>query len=110
LYAAEHPIRDIKVGLQVKLFTVLASLAPRLVDKFVELYMYPMQQSKSRLSHNGSGALYQPGYGLHERGTHEGWVRKRSYYVKAAKYPVFTALAVAGLAALAYGSLQKQVK
>lgn len=37
------------------------------------------------------------GYGLHERGMHEGWVRSRSYYVKATKHPVLTLAALIGV-------------
>lgn len=98
LYAAAHPKRGIFVGAQAKIFAVLGTVVPRLVDKIMEVWMFPSQQSSERPSRSPEdNALYEAGYGLHERGTHEGWVRSRSYYVEATKHPVVTALVVAGL-------------
>jgi hypothetical protein len=45
-------------------------------------------------------ALYTAGYGMHERGSNEGWHRKRSYLVAARTHPVRT-LAGAGATTLA---------
>jgi short-subunit dehydrogenase len=105
LYAAAHPKRDIFVGSQAKIFAVLGTVVPRLVDKIMEVWMFPSQQSSNRPSRSpADNALYEAGYGLHERGTHEGWIRSRSYYVKATTHPVVTAVAVAGLG-LAIGAL-----
>ncbi|BAY49342.1 short-chain dehydrogenase/reductase SDR [Scytonema sp. HK-05] len=42
-------------------------------------------------------ALYRAGYGMHERGTHQGWVRSGSLYVKLSEYPVLATMTVAGL-------------
>ncbi len=105
LYAAAHPKRDIFVGSQAKIFAVLGTVVPRLVDKIMEVWMFPSQQSSTRPSPRPEeSALYHAGYGLHERGTHEGWIRSQSYYVKATKHPVVTAVALAGLG-LALGAL-----
>jgi hypothetical protein len=42
-----------------------------------------------------------PGYGLHERGTHAGWVRKGpSWYVRASMHPVATTAVAIGTALL----------
>lgn len=48
LYSAEHPKRDMFVGFQSKFFAVLGGLAPRLMDKLMEKWMFPSQQSDGR--------------------------------------------------------------
>ena len=97
LFAAAHPKRDMFVGSQAKLFAVLGTLAPRLVDKIMDVWMFPSQQSDRPSRSREDNALYHAGYGLHERGTHQGWVRSTSYYVKASKHPVLTSVILAGL-------------
>ena len=52
-------------------------------------------------------ALYRPGVGLRERGTHAGWVRGRSLTVEAAKHPVLAGLAVTGLGLALGGALRR---
>ena len=99
LYAAEHSVRDLFVGSQAKLGAVAGALAPRLVDLLMERYMFWSQRADRPSREKGDSALHQPGYGLHERGTHQGWVRSRSYYLKAEKHRRLSALAVAGTAA-----------
>jgi short-subunit dehydrogenase len=94
LYSAEHPKRDMYVGFQAKFFAVLGALAPRLMDKLMEIWMYPSQQSDRPSRDREDNALYHPGYGMHERGTHQGWIRSGSLYVKASKHPVATTVAV----------------
>jgi NAD(P)-dependent dehydrogenase (short-subunit alcohol dehydrogenase family) len=104
LFAAEHPKRDLYVGSQAKVAAVLGGIAPRLTDFIMERTMFRNQVSATRRSRSrDDNALYQPGYGLQERGTHEGFVRGRSLYVEATKRPLVTALALlgAGLAASA---------
>ncbi|GHC18494.1 putative oxidoreductase YxnA [Kushneria pakistanensis] len=102
VHAAQHPRRDMFVGFQSKLLTVLGGLSPRLADRFMEGYMF-----RSQLSHRPARAnkgLHEHGYGLHERGTHEGrWYRDTSLYVKASKHP---ALAAATVATLGIGAIR----
>lgn len=107
LYAAAHPVRDMFVGFQAKFFAVLGALAPRLTDKIMEAWMFYSQRSSRPSRDSEDNALYKAGYGLHERGTHEGWVRKQSFYVKAAKHPVLTSVLI-GAAALAICGLTMQ--
>jgi hypothetical protein len=45
LYSAEHQKRDMYVGFQAKFFAVLGALAPRLMDKLMEAWMFYSQQS-----------------------------------------------------------------
>ena len=101
LYAAEHPKRDMYVGSQAKLWSIFGNAAPRLLDKIAEAIMLRGQQSAERPSRpRDDNALYQPGYGMHERGQNEGYIRSGSYYVKAAKHPVLTSAAIAGAGVL----------
>jgi short-subunit dehydrogenase len=97
LYSAAHPKRDMYVGFQAKAFAVLAPIIPRITDKVMELWMYPSQHDDRPSRSREDNALYQPGYGLHERGTHHGWFRSGSIYVKAQEYPALALAAVAGL-------------
>ena len=97
MYAAEHPKRDMFVGFQAKFFAVLAGLAPRLMDKLMEVWAFPTQQSDRPSRDREDNALYRAGYGMHERGTHQGWIRSGSLYVKAEKHPVLTTITLAGL-------------
>ena len=100
LYSAEHPKRDMFVGFQAKALAVLAGISPRLTDKLIELWAFPSQQSDRPSRDREDNALYQAGYGMHERGTHQGWIRSGSFYVKAEKHPVTTTIIVAGLGTL----------
>jgi short-subunit dehydrogenase len=106
LYAAEHGPRDLFVGSQAKAMALAGALMPRVLDKFMEYRMYPSHVA-DRPSHpretpdrpQEKAALYTAGYGLHERGSNEGWHRRRSYLVAARTHPVRT-LAGAGVGAL----------
>jgi short-subunit dehydrogenase len=100
LYSAEHPRRDMFVGSQAKIFAVLSGIAPRLMDKLMEFWMYPSQQSDRPSRDREDNALYRAGYGMHERGTHQGWIRSGSVYVKASTHPVLTTIIVAGIGVL----------
>ncbi|TGE06629.1 SDR family oxidoreductase [Hymenobacter fodinae] len=103
LFAAAHPKRDMYVGFQAKALTLAGHLAPRIMDKVMEALIYPTQLDPKRPSRNAeTSALYKAGYGLHERGSHEGWFRSRSLYVKAEKHPLLAAAAVAGLSTAAW--------
>ncbi|MEW4369941.1 SDR family oxidoreductase [Paenibacillus kandeliae] len=103
LYAAEHPKRDMFVGSQARVGASFGNALPRLTDIIFEAFMFRGQQSKSRPSNpKETSALYKPGYGLHERGTHEGHIRKGSLYVEANRHPIITTLALAGLATIAF--------
>lgn len=97
LYSAEHPKRDMFVGFQAKFLAILGGVAPRLTDKLMEIWAFPSQQSDRPSRDREDNALYRAGYGMHERGTHQGWIRSGSLYVKASTHPVFTTIAIAGL-------------
>jgi len=101
LWCAAHPKRDMYVGSQAKFASLLGAFAPRLTDKLFERIMYTSHQSRTRVSNGShSRALYEPGYGGHERGTHEPHLlRTQSLYVQASKRPLATA-AVIGVAGI----------
>lgn len=101
LWAAAHPIRDMFVGSQAKAGALLGTLFPRLMDKFMEANMFYSQRSSRPAKPQGEDGLWHSGgWGLTERGTHEGALyRKRSYYVKATKRPLLNTALLAGAAA-----------
>ncbi|MGY2131909.1 SDR family oxidoreductase [Hymenobacter sp. HD11105] len=103
LFAAAHPKREMYVGFQAKLFTMIARLAPSLLDKVLEKYMYPTQLDPKRPAINPkTSALHKAGYGLQENGSHEGWFRSGSVYVQLEKRPLLATAAIAGLGAAAW--------
>ncbi len=97
LFCAEHPKRDIYVGSQSKAAALIGALAPRLMDKVMENRMFDNQQGNKPSRPPGDDALYEAGYGLHERAGQIGWMRSRSYYTKASEHPVLTAVAAIGV-------------
>ncbi|MCY8508595.1 SDR family oxidoreductase [Bacillus mojavensis] len=98
LFAAEHPKRDMYIGSQAKSIAMLGALFPRLTDRLMEKIMYYSQHAERPSKPREESALYHAGYGMHDRGTNKGWLRSRSYYVKATKRPAVTAAAAVGLA------------
>lgn len=102
LFAAAHPRRDMFVGFQAKFLAVLAGMFPRLTDKLMEFYAFPSQQSDRPSRDREDNALYRAGYGLHERGTHQGWIRSGSLYVQVEKYPVAATIAIASIGVVAW--------
>lgn len=108
LHAAQRPTRDMFVGFQSKLLTVLGGLSPRLMDRIMARYMFRLQMS-GRPANTDRGGLYAPGDGLKERGSHEGlWYRDNSLYVKAKKHPALTAVAAAMLGVAAIRLLSRR--
>ncbi|QKY71582.1 SDR family oxidoreductase [Lentibacillus sp. CBA3610] len=97
LFSAENPKRDMYVGSQAKALKLIGTLFPRCTDKLMELIMYPTQQADRPSKPREESALHQAGYGMHERGTNEGWRRSRSLYVKACKHPICSTAVAAGI-------------
>ncbi|WP_412918749.1 SDR family oxidoreductase [Mesobacillus foraminis] len=108
LYCAAHPKRDMYVGSQAKMMAVLGRFAPRLMDKYMELTLFRTQHDDRPSNPREESALYQPGYGMHERGTNKGWVRNNSWYVKATKRPILTAAALAGIGAAVWNASKRK--
>jgi short-subunit dehydrogenase len=99
LSAAERPLRDVFVGAQAKAATVAAAVAPRLMDKVMERYMFVSQRVDRPSRPREESALYQAGYGLHERGTHSGWHRSGSIYAGVTSRPALRRAVTAALVA-----------
>lgn len=97
LFAAENPMRDIYVGSQAKLLNLLGTLLPRFTDRLMEKWIPPTQYKDQPSNSREKSNLYQPGYGLHERGINQGWIRSRSMYVKMSKHPILTAAAAVSI-------------
>ncbi|MGE5493660.1 MAG: SDR family oxidoreductase [Actinomycetota bacterium] len=81
IYAAQHPKRDIYAGGAAKLFSAGNRLMPRLIDKYLERFMF-RQQRTTRPVDRGEGALYSPGADLKERQGYEGHVCESSFYTR----------------------------
>jgi short-subunit dehydrogenase len=107
LFAAAHPKRDIFVGTQAKLAAVVGNLLPRFADKFMEMYMYRSQLADRPSQPRDTPGLHEPGYSLQERGTHQGFVRGRSLYVRASTHPVLTAALGLASVALVLGAMPR---
>lgn len=98
LYCAVHPKRDMFVGFQAKLFSVLGGLSPRLTDRIMEVVM-PAPQPPGKPSGNFKASGRQPGTSQHERATANGMVRPKRPTTKPAKRPLLSSIVVAGLGA-----------
>ncbi len=112
LWCAAHPKRDMYVGSQAKMAAVIGAVAPRLTDMIMERVMYTSHQSRTRQSSGPpQRALFEPGYGGQERGTHEPHLlRSRSLYVQATKEPLLTAAVLAGAGLLVAAAAKQQFR
>lgn len=108
LFSASHPKRDMYVGSQAKILSILGKAFPRITDKVEEYYLYPTQHISKPSRPKDDSALHKSGYGLHARGTSEGWKRKSSLYVKASKHPVLSTVLLGSVALLAHGLIKKK--
>lgn len=99
LHCAEHPRRDVYVGSQAKIVTLVGALAPRLMDKLMEKTQFKTHQSDRPSRGPDDNALHHAGYGMQEHGNHKGWFRSRSLYTKASLHPGITAAALVGVGA-----------
>lgn len=100
LHAAEYPVRDAFIGSGARTMSILAGLAPRLLDWVSATLLVPAQFGKKPATrtdnlHSGqSEALV--------RGDHQGSAIRPSVYTKAARHPAMT-LTAAGAAAAGVG-------
>lgn len=116
LACATQPERDIIVGGPGKLTSVLATVAPRLTDYYMERTLFENQQSDRPLAPGRRDNLYEPVVNDGgERGQVEGLVMKRSLFTHAALHPLQATflvgalgLAVASVAGLTTGLYESQ--
>ena len=108
LHCAEHPERDVFIGVGGKLMSVAGEYAPRLTDKAMEMALFDLQRSDQPSPAGRPDSLHHPSQDGKERGGYPGHVAESSLYTKASLHPLVTgALAVgAGLmiAALVRGA------
>lgn len=107
LHSAENQKRDMYIGSQVKLLEHFGTVMPRLIDKLMEVFLYPTQHANRPSNRRDESALYNAGYGLHERGTNVGWIRSGIWYVKMSKRPVLSSIALAGAGYLAWSAVKR---
>jgi len=90
LYAAEHQRRDIYVGAAARVFSAGSYYMPRIVDKFMERFMFQMMSTDKPTENNRKNALHTPMEDLKE--SHgQGMVFNSSLYTLAS-----TTLSTAG--------------
>lgn len=95
LQAAQQPIRHMHIGGGAKQFAMMASLAPRFTDKFMEKSMFKKQKRDEPAGYRRS-SLDHPSEDLRERGDHDGPVKHTSLYTASARRPMTTAVVALG--------------
>jgi NAD(P)-dependent dehydrogenase (short-subunit alcohol dehydrogenase family) len=96
LHCAQHPVRDIVVSGMAKVIS-LASLAPRLADRYMERTTFDSQLTDIAIAADRSDNLYEPvEHDGGERGrTWMGRTKSVSLYTTAALHPGITAVVAA---------------
>ena len=74
----------------------------------VQRYLYWTQLADRPPANPGDNALHRPGHGLRERGSHQGWMRSRSYYVLAKTHPVASTMGVTAVGATLLALLRRR--
>jgi short-subunit dehydrogenase len=82
LRCAERPTREIVVGGGSRLITALATVAPRLTDRYLERVGFRAQKTDQPA--NSADSLYGPSHDDRKRGSYPGYVMRRSAYTRAA--------------------------
>ncbi len=100
LEAAQHPHRDIYVGANAKVASLLAKFLPRGSDYYLRKSAFSSQRTRRPARTHDANALDAPGVGLHERRGQEP-TRHSSAYTKAATHPKATAATMLGAGVLA---------
>ena len=95
LEAAEHPHRDIYVGANAKLSSLMAKFLPRGSDYYMRKKLFASQRTSRPARTHDTSALDAPGIGMHERRGQEP-TRHSSAYTKAATHPKTTAATMVG--------------
>jgi short-subunit dehydrogenase len=101
LEAAQYPHRDIYVGANAKLSSLMAKLMPRASDWYMRRSLFSSQRTDRPARTHDASALDAPGVGLHER-RGQAPVRRSSAYTKAATNPKATAAALLGAGMAAF--------
>lgn len=103
LYAAEHPSREISIGVSAKVGALGRHLLPRLADRILNTYARRWQMKDRLDSRTGSSILFEPTGKLENRHKPPGPTFRISPYTYATTYgkgftiSAFAALAVLGV-------------
>jgi len=112
LHCAQNQVRDFFVGETAAAHSAMATYAPRLTDKFMELTGESQQNSGKPSDPNRPEGLYETHSDLRERGAQERFVMEDSLYQRAKIHPVISSLlaigAGLGIAALLNSRALKQ--
>jgi short-subunit dehydrogenase len=108
LEAARYPHRDIYVGANAKIASLMAKFLPRGSDYYLRKSAFAGQRTRRPARTHDTSALEAPGVGMHERRGQEP-TRNSSAYTAAATHPKTTAATVLG-AGLAAFSLWKLLR
>ncbi|MDT4898509.1 MAG: hypothetical protein QOH25_3586 [Acidobacteriota bacterium] len=96
LYSAEHPERDVFVGIGGKAISVGGKYAPRLTDKVMEAALFQVQQTETPSPEDRRDGLFDASEDLRERGGYDGHVAESSLYTKATLHPFVTGALLLG--------------
>jgi short-subunit dehydrogenase len=96
LHSAEHPERDVFVGVGGKAMSVSGGYAPRMTDKVMEAALFDIQQTDKPAPEDRRDGLYQASEDLRERGGYSGHVAESSLYTKATLHPLVTGALLLG--------------
>jgi short-subunit dehydrogenase len=112
LHCAQNQVRDFFVGEMAAAHSAMATYAPRLTDKFMEMTGESQQDSGRPPQPNRPEGLYETHSDLRERGAQERYVMEDSLYQRAKIHPVISSLlalgAGLGIAALVSSRASKQ--
>lgn len=108
LEAAQHRHRDIYVGANAKISSLMAKFLPRGSDYYLRKSAFASQRTRRPARTHDISALDAPGVGLHERRGQEP-TRHSSAYTKAAMHPKTTAATMLG-AGLVAASLWRALR
>ena len=104
LYAAEHAMRDLYIGSRAKMMGSGAHYMPRLLDKAMERFIYPMMKSDRPPRSREDNNLHTYRNDLQERGGASRHTRETSLYATAVTHPAATRAVMIG-AGLALATL-----
>ncbi|HEX8847135.1 MAG TPA: SDR family oxidoreductase [Pyrinomonadaceae bacterium] len=96
LHCAEHPERDVYVGMGGKAMSVGDKYAPRLTDKVMEAALFNIQQTDEPTPEDRRDGLFYASEDLRERGGYDGHVAESSLYTKATLHPIITSAILLG--------------
>ena len=105
LHAATHPVRDLYVGGGGRAFTLLGAAAPSLYDRLSPAIMALQQRAES--PREPAGGLHASNTTAETRGSHPGYVQRRSFYTRASMHPAATIAGAVGLGLTAWGLLRR---